>query len=252
MDGILFAAVQSPEDEIAIECVRDPNSKETCRKFLRLMRANPGNLVSNERRSYQTGNPPILVNTLIAEDKTVLLAACKEDFSRAAVFECLAEVKKAYAQNRQNRSGVERALKANVEKYSSGKDKIAEIKDKLVDVKAVMLENIDKVLERGNKIDSLVDSSTELLQQAEVFETQSRDLKYAMYKKRCIIIMVVLCVLVIVAFIIAILVCRKDGVNFDGCTGSSSSSSSSSEGTTTGAPAAPTEKPTTPKPFLIA
>lgn len=214
--GILYGAVQkTTEDEAPIEYVRDQQNKDTCRKFLRLMRNNAASSPPGERRSFQTGN--ILVNTLIAEDRTILVAACKDDFNRAAVFECLAEMKKGYSQSRTNPTGIERMLKQNVDKYSSGTDKISEIKNTLETVKSVMVNNIDAIIERGQKIDDLVSSSETLLEQAEVFESSASDLKWSMWKKRIIIFIVIFIILIVVIFIIVLLVCRKDGMNFDKC-----------------------------------
>ena len=61
---------------------------------------------------------------------------------------------------------------------------IEPIKQQLEEVKQITVNNIEKVLERGEKIDLLVDSSTKLQQSSVQFHKSSRNLKNSMcYKK---------------------------------------------------------------------
>merc|ERR1712072_1475548 len=66
-------------------------------------------------------------------------------------------------------------------------DAVSKVKGQIEDVKNVMVENIEKVLERGEKIELLVDKTDRLNQQAFRFESSSRGLRNAMYwrKLRC-------------------------------------------------------------------
>mmetsp|Transcript_14747 Transcript_14747/g.40742 ORF Transcript_14747/g.40742 Transcript_14747/m.40742 type:complete len:228 (+) Transcript_14747:114-797(+) len=68
-------------------------------------------------------------------------------------------------------------------------DNIGAVKSQIDDVKGVMVQNIEKVLERGEKIELLVDKTDRLNQQAFRFESSSRSLRRAMYwrKMRCYI-----------------------------------------------------------------
>ena len=66
-------------------------------------------------------------------------------------------------------------------------DNIGAVKSQIDEVKGVMVQNIEKVLERGEKIELLVDKTDRLNQQAFRFESSSRSLRRAMYwrKMRC-------------------------------------------------------------------
>ena len=66
-------------------------------------------------------------------------------------------------------------------------DNIGAVKSQIEDVKSVMVQNIEKVLERGEKIELLVDKTDRLNQQAFRFESSSRNLRRAMYwrQMRC-------------------------------------------------------------------
>jgi hypothetical protein len=55
-------------------------------------------------------------------------------------------------------------------------DKINIINNDINEVKKIMIDNIDKVLERGNKIDNLKTQSDELIQQSKTFFTTSKKL----------------------------------------------------------------------------
>lgn len=73
--------------------------------------------------------------------------------------------------------------------YNSGEaekgiDNIGAVKSQIDDVKNVMVQNIEKVLERGEKIELLVDKTDRLNQQAFRFESSSRNLRRALYWRR--------------------------------------------------------------------
>jgi len=59
-------------------------------------------------------------------------------------------------------------------------DNIGAVKSQIEDVKDVMVQNIEKVLERGEKIELLVDKTDRLNQQAFRFESSSRNLRRAL------------------------------------------------------------------------
>lgn len=65
----------------------------------------------------------------------------------------------------------------------SNVDSLSAVKNQIEDVKGVMVENIEKVLERGEKIELLVDKTDRLNQAAFKFESSSRNLRRAMWWK---------------------------------------------------------------------
>lgn len=66
-------------------------------------------------------------------------------------------------------------------------DNIGNVKSQIDEVKDVMIQNIEQVLERGEKIELLVDKSDQLNQQAFRFESSSRSLRRTLYwrQMRC-------------------------------------------------------------------
>lgn len=94
-------------------------------------------------------------------------------------------------------------------------DNIGQVKSQIEQVKGVMVQNIEKVLERGEKIELLVDKTDRLNQQAFKFEASSRNLRRSMWwkKMRCKMFVGVLAVLVI--YFAAASACG--GVDFHKC-----------------------------------
>lgn len=78
-------------------------------------------------------------------------------------------------------------------------DNIGHVKSQIDEVRDAMVQNIEKVLERGEKIELLVDKTDRLNQQAFRFESSSRSLRRAMYWRRirCYIVSGVIAVLLI-------------------------------------------------------
>mmetsp|Transcript_14449 Transcript_14449/g.27549 ORF Transcript_14449/g.27549 Transcript_14449/m.27549 type:complete len:226 (+) Transcript_14449:83-760(+) len=60
-------------------------------------------------------------------------------------------------------------------------DGLSAVRDQIEDVKGVMVENIEKVLERGEKIELLVDKTDRLNQQAFRFKSSSRELRRSIW-----------------------------------------------------------------------
>lgn len=89
----------------------------------------------------------------------------------------------------------------NSDQADKGLDNIGAVKSQIDEVKDVMVQNIERVLERGEKIELLVDKTDRLNQQAFRFESSSRALRRAMYwkKMRCYAIIGVVSILVIYA-----------------------------------------------------
>jgi vesicle-associated membrane protein 7 len=74
-------------------------------------------------------------------------------------------------------------LAKQMDHYSSSGDvdKIERVKADMDDVKNVMVDNIEKVLKRGEKIELLVDKTDNLNQQSIRFKKHSSQLKTAMW-----------------------------------------------------------------------
>eukprot|EP01035_Chromulina_nebulosa_P017248 gene17248-22776_t len=95
-------------------------------------------------------------------------------------------------------------LKSYMDSYSSNQtgDNLSKVQASIDSVREVMLENIDTLLERGEKIELLVDKTDKLNENASKFEKASKRVKNDLICRK------------IVAIIVMFIVC---GFNFGRC-----------------------------------
>ncbi|XWS76118.1 hypothetical protein CRYUN_Cryun01aG0149400 [Craigia yunnanensis] len=85
--------------------------------------------------------------------------------------------------------------------------KIAKVKAQVSEVKGVMMENIEKVLDRGEKIELLVDKTENLRSQAQDFRQQGTKMRRKMWLQNMKIKLIVLGILIALILIIVLSVC---------------------------------------------
>ncbi|XP_039048015.1 vesicle-associated membrane protein 721-like isoform X1 [Hibiscus syriacus] len=86
--------------------------------------------------------------------------------------------------------------------------KIAKVKAQVSEVKGVMMENIEKVLDRGEKIELLVDKTENLRYQAQDFRQQGTQMRRKMWLQNMKIKLIVLGILIALILIIVLSVCH--------------------------------------------
>ncbi|KAE8700750.1 VAMP722 protein [Hibiscus syriacus] len=86
--------------------------------------------------------------------------------------------------------------------------KLAKVKAQVSEVKGVMMENIEKVLDRGEKIELLVDKTENLHQQAQDFRNTGTKIQRKMWLQNMKIKLIVLGILLALILIIVLSVCH--------------------------------------------
>ena len=86
--------------------------------------------------------------------------------------------------------------------------KLAKVKAQVSEVKGVMMENIEKVLYRGEKIELLVDKTENLHQQAQDFRSTGTKMRRKMWVQNMKIKLIVLGILIALILIIVLSVCH--------------------------------------------
>ena len=81
------------------------------------------------------------------------------------------------------------------------------LKGEIAEVKDVMRNNINKVLERGEKIELLVDKSEALAESATVFHKRAKTLKWAMCRENAKLWAIIIFVVVAVITVIVLVAC---------------------------------------------
>ncbi|XP_023514942.1 vesicle-associated membrane protein 722-like [Cucurbita pepo subsp. pepo] len=85
--------------------------------------------------------------------------------------------------------------------------KLMQVKAQVSEVKAVMMGNIDKILERGAKVDELVDKTADLRSRAQDFKTSGTQLKKKMWYQNMKIKLIIIAIIIILVLIIVVSVC---------------------------------------------
>ncbi|GAA0170337.1 hypothetical protein Leryth_026575 [Lithospermum erythrorhizon] len=88
-------------------------------------------------------------------------------------------------------------------------NKLAKVKAQVNEVKGVMMENIEKVLDRGEKIELLVDKTENLRSQAQDFRQQGTKMRRKMWYQNMKMKLIVLCILIVLVLIIFLSVCPR-------------------------------------------
>ena len=106
-----------------------------------------------------------------------------------------------------------RVLQKQMELFNGplgSQQQFSDVHRKLDDVKNVMVQNIEMVLERGEKLELLVDKTDRLNTTAFTFEKSSRKLKEAMFWKKVKLYILALSLLGFIVFIITWVACGAD------------------------------------------
>ena len=99
--------------------------------------------------------------------------------------------------------------------YSSSEDKIAIVNRNVNEVKDIMVQNIEKIIARGEKIEILVSKSEELEVNARVFKKTANKVKLHFCCKNIKLTLIVIFVLIAIIVVVVILACG--GFDFHRC-----------------------------------
>ena len=111
-----------------------------------------------------------------------------------------------------------KVIQSRMDYYNSDNpaiDGIANVQTQIDEVKDVMVQNIEKVLERGEKIELLVDKTDRLNQQAFRFESTSRNLRRTLWWKKLRSMAVIATALTLLGVFVASSFCG--GLSFHKC-----------------------------------
>nr|GMD42868.1 vesicle-associated membrane protein 711 [Ipomoea batatas]GMD47507.1 vesicle-associated membrane protein 711 [Ipomoea batatas] len=121
----------------------------------------------------------------------------------------------AYAMNNE----FSRVLNQQMEYYSNdpNADRINRIKGEMSQVRNVMIENIDKVLERGDRLELLVDKTETMQGNTFRFRKQARQFRSTVWWRNVKLIVAVIVVLLVIAYAVLAFICH--GITLPSCRG---------------------------------
>jgi len=172
----------------------------------------------------------------LVDDQITYLCMADEEFGRRVPFTYLEDLKNRFKASYGQRGKTalafgmnedfSRVMKNLMDYYSHNPnaDRINKLKGEVDEVKHVMVHNIEKVLERGERIELLVDKTENMSQSAFHFKKSSTQLKRAMWFKNVKLMGVIACIILIVIYVIVAVVCG--GPFFKGCIDAAKKSSS--------------------------
>jgi vesicle-associated membrane protein 72 len=160
-------------------------------------------------------------NYLVDEGFTYLVVA-DEEFGREIIFAFLERVKEDF-KRRYAGGKADLATAHSLDKDYGPKlrdhmqfcvdhpeemNKISKIKSQVAEVKGIMMDNIEKVLDRGTQIELLVDRTDQLRDQADTFQRTGRKLRRKMWFQNMKVKLIVLAIIIVIAIIIWLSICK--------------------------------------------
>ncbi|KAL4182583.1 hypothetical protein AMTRI_Chr11g150840 [Amborella trichopoda] len=119
----------------------------------------------------------------------------------------------AYAMNDE----FSRVLHQQMEYFSSNPnaDTLNRVRGEVGEIRAIMVENIEKILERGDRIELLVDKTATMQDSSFHFKKQSRRLRRALWMKNAKLLASLTCLIVVLLYIIIAICCG--GITLQSC-----------------------------------
>ncbi|CAK9867888.1 unnamed protein product [Sphagnum jensenii] len=99
-------------------------------------------------------------------------------------------------------------LKEHMDYCAEHPEEMDKIKSQVAEVKGVMMENIEQVLDRGGKIEVLVEKTDTLQNQAVVFQQQDQRLWHKMWLQKMKVKLIGLAIIIAIKLIIWLSICR--------------------------------------------
>lgn len=163
----------------------------------------------------------------IVEDGITYLCMADEEFGRRLPFAFLEDIKNRFRATYAERgktalaygmnADFSRVLQNQMDYYSNNPnaDRINRVRNEIDEVKSVMVQNIEKVLERGERIELLVDRTEQLNQQGFQFKKKATQVKRRMWWKSVKVLVILIFVLMVIAYAAIAVGCG--GLAFQGC-----------------------------------
>lgn len=163
----------------------------------------------------------------IVDDGITYLCMADEEFGRRLPFSFLEDVKNRFKATYAERgktalaygmnADFSRVLQNQMDYYSNNPnaDRITRVRNEIDEVKTVMVQNIEKVLERGERIELLVDRTENLNQTAFQFKKKATQVKRRMWWKNVKVLVILVIVVLVIAYAATAVACG--GFAFQGC-----------------------------------
>ena len=162
----------------------------------------------------------------IVENHLVYLCMCSDMDKRRLPFAFLEDIKQRFQSTYGSKAQTAIAFSLNKEfgevlqkqmifyNTDPSADSLSTVHSKIDEVKNVMVQNIEMILERGEKLELLVDKTEDLNQQAFKFQRSAKQLKSAMIWRRVKLALLIFVVVALIIWIITVIAC---GIDYSNC-----------------------------------
>jgi vesicle-associated membrane protein 7 len=156
----------------------------------------------------------------ITKDSYVFLCMTDRGFLRYHAFQYLGDIQAQFYSLFLSRAATARAYALNaecspilrqfIEKYNDNKtdEKMSKIREDLSTVKDTMIKNIDRVLERGEKIELLVEKVEQMDNHALKFEKKSKEVKRRFQWKNIRLTLFIVVLILVIAYVLLMVFCH--------------------------------------------
>jgi len=165
------------------------------------------------KKSYEHENKTSIYHVMVGEDGLVLLCLADKEVELRICYSFLQEIRtrflgtygESYKQSAAySLNAFARVMNEQMNYYSHdpNSDQIKKARQKITDVESKMKENIGKAIDRGEKIDSIMEKTDILTQEADDFKVVAKKVERRMWwKDKKIIVAAVCCVLILLAIL---------------------------------------------------
>ncbi|XP_064604659.1 vesicle-associated membrane protein 7-like [Liolophura sinensis] len=155
----------------------------------------------------------------LVDNGIVYMCVAEPSFGKQQPYAYLAEIKRRFQSgtlaSRSFSAGPDEfdrdfgfVLSGQMEKYSKpgGGDHISALRSQVDEVKDVMTQNIDKVLERGERLDDLMDKTEELEANSATFQRTAKRIRRKYWWKNTKMMLILVCVVLVVIVVLVIVI----------------------------------------------
>ncbi|RNF00003.1 putative vesicle-associated membrane protein 713 [Trypanosoma rangeli] len=212
MVTILYARVESTDGVLLAEAQAVSSMHAaSARKVLANIK---GPLVERRCVMYNGYSYDILPHS----DGTVYLCVTEKSCGRGTSFRFLEAAQRRCSSQRSNPASMAAELKEEVDLFNGAQStRIRELRSEIETVKGAMIANVDKLLCREERLDTLLLQSSVLEGESSAFRQNARSLERQFLNRRIAIGVSVALVVLILLFVIIFMICSRGGANFDRC-----------------------------------
>jgi len=204
---IVFASIsRAGTSDILVDAGGKGNVQDVTERLLRKISSH------DHRQSYLYDD---FIFHYSVTDGLVFLCLAEREYPRHVAFDFLEQLQGRFNTRYGKRARTARAGEYNRDfrlalenllgEFNEG-DKLSKVRKQVDELKGVMLENIDKVLQRGEKLEIMVEKSEMLEEQAKIFQKKSTEVKrhFCMQNARLIVIIAVIIIIIILVIVLAL------------------------------------------------